>query len=385
MDLKLFFDALSEDEVPSNLPEDSLFKFIYVNEHRMPDEDGLQIAIIGLDDVRGNTNLSQGGIKEIRKKLYTLKKGSTACNIADLGNLRLGETIGETYKRLSSVVSILISKSILPIIVGGSHDMDIGQFLAYEIEERYVSILNVDSRFDIDKNDEKNPSNSHLATIFKSDHKYLFNYSQLAHQSYLVSPSGEMELESLKFQAVRVGAIREDIKKVEPIIREADMVTFDVSSIKTQYCPGGSRSEVFGLTGEEACQITWYAGMNDKLSSIGFYEYDPAKDDANKSSAMTIAVMIWYFIEGFKNRKNEKGFQTKDYLKYVVSMDTDPETISFYKSILSEKWWMEVPNNSSIGVFDRNQIIPCDFSDYELASKGEVPERWVNAYSKKVE
>ena len=122
--------------------------------------------------------------------------------------------------------------------------------------------------------------------------------------------------------------------------------------------------------------------MNDKLSSAGFYEYNPEKDDANKSSAMTIAVMIWYFIEGYKNRKNEKGFQTNDFLKYTVAMDGEPESIIFYKSRLSEKWWLEVLNNASIGLYDRNQIIPCDYSDYELATKGELPERWMSAHRK---
>ena len=82
------------------------------------------------------------------------------------------------------------------------------------------------------------------------------------------------------------------------------MLTFDISSIKLQFCPGGSQSEVFGLTGEEACQICWYAGMNDKLSSAGFYEYDPDKDIDGQPTAITMAVMIWYFIEGFKNRKS---------------------------------------------------------------------------------
>jgi formiminoglutamase len=382
MDLKLYFDALSEQDLPSDLPEDSLFKFIYANEHELPDTDGLDIAIIAVDDVRGNSSLKAGGAQQIRQKLYQLKKGNSACNIADLGNLRSGMNLDETHKRLSVALAILIAENILPIIIGGGHDMDLGQYMAYENEEKLVSILNVDSRLDLGDSEGTEPTDSHIHKLFVHEPNYLFSYNQLAYQGYLVNPNALKVLEQLNFQAIRLGEVRDSIQKVEPIIREADMLTFDVSAIQSQYCPGGSKSEVFGLTGEEACQIAWYAGMSDKLSSAGFYEYNPEKDDTNKSSAMTIAVMIWYFIEGYKNRKNEKGFQTNDFLKYVVALDADPETISFYKSRLSEKWWMEVPNTAAKGLYDRNHIIPCDFADYEFATKGEIPERWITAFSK---
>jgi len=382
MDLKLYFDALGKHETPNDLPEDSLFKFIYANEHKIPNTEDMDIAIIGVDDTRGNSSLKQGGVKEIRKKLYQLKKGTYSCNIADLGNLRSGADLEETYKRLSTAVAMLIADNILPIIIGGAHDMDIGQYMAYEDEEKLISVLCVDSRLDMEDNENSEPSSRHIHKLFMHQPNYLFSYNQLAHQSYLVNPNALKVLEQLNFQALRLGEIRENIKKIEPIVREADMLTFDISAIQSKYCPGGSKSEVFGLTGEEACQITWYAGMNDKLSSVGFYEYNPENDDANKSTAMTIAVMIWYFIEGYKNRKNEKGFQTNDFLKYTVALDAEPETIVFYKSKLSEKWWMEVPNNSSRGLYDRNHIIPCDYSDYELAAKGEIPERWISTYSR---
>lgn len=382
MDLKLYFDALGEDELSNNLPDDSLFKFIYANEHKIPDTKDLDIAIIGVDETRGNSTLSSGGALAIRKKLYELKKGDSSCNIADLGNLRNGIDPEETYKRLSTAIAILIAENILPIVIGGSHDMDLGQYMAYEHEEKLISVLNIDSRLDLEDNENTEPTNNHIHKLFTYEPNYLFSYNQLGHQGYLVNPNALKVLEQLNFKAVRLGELRENLQKIEPVIREADMLTFDVSAIKSQFCPGASRSEVFGLTGEEACQISWYAGMNDKLSSAGFYEYDPEKDDANKSTAMTIAVMVWYFIEGYKNRKNEKGFQTNDFLKYTVALDAEPETISFYKSRLSEKWWMEVPNTAAKGLYDRNHIVPCDYSDYELAIKGEVPERWISTFSK---
>lgn len=382
MDLKLFFNSVDENLAQKAFPNDSLFKFIYVNDHQMPDKDGLDIAIIGLNEIRGSESIKESGVDLIREKLYSLKKGSGACNIADLGNLRNGPTLEESYKRIQEVVYHLMEQNILPVLIGGSQDLDIGQFMAYEEMDKLVNILNIDARFDLLDDDNASPDVSHIHKILTYEPNYLFSYNHLAHQSYLVSPWATKVLEQLNFNAIRLGNVRENIMKTEPLIREADMITFDVSAIQEHYCKAGSRTEVFGLTGEEACQISWYAGMNDKLSSAGFYEYDPSRDTDRNSSASTIAVMVWYFIEGYKNRKHEKGFQTNDYTKYVVSMENTSESMVFYKSRLSEKWWMEIPNTSHKGIYDRNFIVPCDYDDYQIALKGELPDRWINTISK---
>lgn len=382
MDLKLYFDPVDQSLSNRSFSSDSFIQSVYLNENKMPDIKLMDIAIVGLTETRGSASMKSTGVKMIREKLYALKKGTGSCNVVDLGNLRNGPDLEETYKRLQSICQYLIGQDILPIMIGGSHDLDLGQYLAYEEEDKMVSVLNVDSRFDLNDKSASDPNESHIHRIFTHEPNYLFNYSQLAHQSYLVNSSATKVLEQLSFSPVRLGALRDDIKRMEPLIREADMLTFDLSAIQTIYCPGGNRSEIFGLTGEEACQIMWYAGMNDKLSSAGIYEYNPDKDLDDHPSAMVAATMIWYFIEGFKNRKGEKGFQTNDYMKYVVSMNAEPESIVFYKSRLSDKWWMEVPNATHVGIYDRHYIVPCDYADYEMATKGEVPERWISTYSK---
>lgn len=385
MDLKLFFDPIDESLSSKQFSIDSLIQSVYVNKDKMPDLDQMQIAIVGLTETRGCSYLEDTGVKQIREKLYGLKKGSGSCNIVDLGNLRNGPDLEETYKRIQTIGHYLMSNDVLPILIGGSQDLNIGQFFSYEEEEKMVSILNVDSRFDLGNPKQTEAYEHHLHRIFTHLPNYLFNYSQLGHQSYLVNSDATKVLEQLSFSPIRLGELRENIQQMEPHIREADMLTFDISSIQSIYCPAGNQTEIFGLTGEEACQIMWYAGMNDKLSSVGIYEYNPVKDTDNRQSAMVVATMIWYFIEGFKNRKSEKGFQTNDYMKYIVTTDSsETESIVFYKSRLSDKWWMEVPNRAHTGIYDRNYIVPCDFEDYELATSGEVPERWISTYSKMV-
>ena len=63
-------------------------------------------------------------------------------------------------------------------------------------------------------------------------------------------------------------------------------------------------------------------------------------------------------------------------------MPAEPENLVFYKSTLSEKWWMEVPYPQGKFLYERNLIVPCSYSDYQLASKGEVPDKWITTQAK---
>ncbi|MEM6830121.1 MAG: arginase family protein [Bacteroidota bacterium] len=228
----------------------------------------------------------------------------------------------------------------------------------------------------IDMAEDGSSADTHVGKIFKYNPNFLFNYCHLAYQSYLTSQKDVALLEHLSFETVRLGKIKENIKEIEPYVRDADMLSFDMSALQAFYAPGAEGSTVYGLTGEEACQLSWYAGQNEKLSSIGLYNYDTSKDSEDKKNAFVIATMIWYFIEGFYHRKGEKSFNSNDYLLYEVHLGGDPETIRFFKSKKSEKWWMEVPNQEHGGVFNRNRMIACSYNDYERAQKGEVPDRW---------
>ena len=382
MDLKLFLSPVSEQLYSGVTSVSSFYKNINVNDESMPDYKDQDIALIGIQDDRG-ANQPNGfatAADTIRKKLYKLKRGFGRYHILDLGNLANGISIDETYKRMKEVSEFLISKNVPPLFFGSSHDMDYGQYMAYEGLNKLVSVLNIDAFLDMEENTSNN--RMHIQHILLHDPNFLFNYSHLAYQSYLIESKTVEMLEKLYFETYRVGHLRAHITEMEPVIRNADMISFDITAIKSSDAPGSMRPQPFGLTGEEACQICWYAGMNEKLSSIGFYEYDPDMDDASQKTASVVATMIWYFIEGFYNQKDHKEFKLNDYINYVVSMPSTNETIKFFKSMLSDKWWMEVPYPEGNEKFSRNCIVPCSYSDYETAINGELPDRYISTHAR---
>jgi formiminoglutamase len=383
MDLTIFFSPIEETVYENITSPTSFFKNIRAFTDKMPDYKEAHMAIIGIKEEKGSAIPgSAQAPDQIRKKLYNLKRGTGSYRIVDLGNLNPGHDLEETYVRISEVCRMLLESNVLPILIGGSHDLDYGQYTAYETMDKLVSLLNVDAFLDLDEKKNTEANTHHINKILLHEPNFLFSYTHLAYQSYLIDPFAVSILEKLYFEAFRIGQMRTNMQEIEPAIRNADLLSFDVTAIRSADAPGNVNAQPFGLTGEEACQVCWYAGLNEKLSSIGFYEYYPEFDDVHKKTASVVATMIWYFIEGYYHRKNDQNIKSNDFLKYVVSMPVDPETLTFYKSKMSDKWWMEVPYPTGLKRYARNSIVPCSYNDYQTATKGEVPERYINTLAK---
>ncbi|MFO7822843.1 MAG: formimidoylglutamase [Cyclobacterium sp.] len=383
MDLEAFFEPIPPTILNEEYGHNAFFYHIHCHGEGFPEIKGIQIALIGVDEYRGaaadHLENSPLTTSQIRKKLYPLKKGQNNYSIADLGNLKVGENREETLALISSIGEFLLKMEVLPVFLGGSHDLDMGQYLSYQNMKKLVSLLTVDAKMDME--DKGKPMDLHSQDIILNKPNYMFNYCHLAYQSFLTDPELVTTLEKLYFDHVRLGQLRDSFKEVEPLIRNTDLLSFDVCSIHASDAPGAIEAQPFGLSAEEACQICWFAGMNEKLSSMGIYGYHAKLDDARFKTASVIATMVWYFIEGFYQRKDSLSFKSSDYIKYTVSLDSKPSILYFYKSKLSGKWWMEIPSNKN-EKFKRDTIIPCSYQDYLTAQQGEIPERWVNSQLK---
>lgn len=382
MNLSSFFEPLDALVAEKSYAPTAFFNQLVLHKKGFPDLTGIQIALVGLKEDRGakeSQSIARGSA-EIREKLYALKRGTLAVKVADLGDLISGESLNDTYQNIRQVGDYLMRQQILPLFFGGSHDLDYGQYLSYQKMKKLVTLLTVDAKIDME---EQGPeSDRHTQEIVLHQPNFLFSYAHLAYQSFLVDSTLVNVLEKLYFDHVRLGQVRDNFKEIEPLIRDADLVSFDLSAIQSAVAPGAVDAQPFGLSGEEASQICWFAGSNEKLSSFGVYGYDPYYDDAHNKTAQVAAVMMWYFIEGFYSRKDSLSFKSADYLKYTVSLDSKPNTLVFYKSKRSGKWWMEIPYNDS-GRFDRVSTVPCSYADYQTAQKGEIPERWITAQIKR--
>jgi hypothetical protein len=168
---------------------------------------------------------------------------------------------------------------------------------------------------------------------------------------------------------------------VEPELRDADIVSFDLSAVKAADSPGMIDRSPNGITSEDACQIMRYAGMSDKVSSMGIFNYFPPTDN-NEISAQLVAQMVWYFIDGYYQRKEDYPITDENnFDKYIVNLSDNEYDLTFWKSKKSGRWWLEVP--FTVGTqFERQQLVPCSYDDYQEAMKNILPDKWLRMFEK---
>ena len=187
-------------------------------------------------------------------------------------------------------------------------------------------------------------------------------------------------MEKLFFEYRRLGVLNQDIKSIEPAMRDADLVSVDLGAVKSSELSINYKNSPNGFDGREICAISRYAGISNKVSSFGIYEYKPSSND--EVTTMLISQMIWYFIEGFNCRVKDDNFKNPlDFNRYTVLVQ-DQELV-FYKSLKTGRWWVEVPFLSSSHTKHSNHsLLACMHSDYDMAIQGEIPESWYKAFKK---
>ncbi|MCG2462766.1 formimidoylglutamase [Flavobacteriaceae bacterium F89] len=337
------------------------------------------VAIMGVRESRNafERKPEQLNTSGIRMQFYKLMMGNWNSSLIDLGDVEEGETVEDTYFVVKEIIAELIEENIVPIIIGGTQDITYPTYRAFDGIKSMVNLVSVDSRFDFGDGEELISSQSYMSKIIEDKPINLFNFSNIGYQSYFVAQEELDLMERLFFDAYRLGELAQDITKVEPLLRNAHIVSVDTHAIRA--CEMGLSDDYSpnGFTGREICTIARYAGISENVSVFGIYE-----SGNSTQSFQLIAQIIWYFIEGTNLRVKESPHINKeDFTKYLVPTDTDD--LVFYKSVLTERWWVEVPSIlSSHTKTNTPALLPCTERDYVDACNQLIPERWFKAYKK---
>ena len=108
--------------------------------------------------------------------------------MADLGNIKPGHTVEDTYFALRSVVHELLKQQIIPVIIGGSQDMTYANYQAYENIEATINMVSIDPMFDLGNSGAELNSQTWLGKVIEHLPSHLFNFSNIGYQTYFVDP-----------------------------------------------------------------------------------------------------------------------------------------------------------------------------------------------------
>ena len=345
-----------------------LAKHITLFEGQLPDITTADIVLVGVGETRGN------GLREntiyapdcIRKELYQLNYWHKEISIADIGNIKTGASLADSYAAIKTVLAELLRMNKTVVLMGGSHDITLAQYFAYKELGKVVEATCIDATIDL-RGESPIRSDNFLMEMLTGEPNMVKHYNHIGFQSYFVHPRMLETMDKLRFDCFRVGTAKENMEEMEPVLRNTHLLSFDINAIKNSDAPA-SRQSPNGFTGEEACMLTRFAGMSNNLSSFGIYGYQP-EEDINDLTAKQIAQMLWYFIDGRNKARTEPNIEERNSFNEYHCTFTEVETV-FLQSKKSNRWWMQLPNK---------KFIACSYTDYLHASQNEIPERWLRA------
>lgn len=340
-----------------SLPSACFGKNILPFKKEVPDLKKAKVALLGVGEKEANA---------VREHLYRTVFPFPKGMVADLGNLRKAES-----PLIIPVVYELLAGRVLPIIIGGNDDLARAQFLAYQDAKALINLAVVDERFRFGGKEDT------YTSVLSPVHPLLFNFGLVGLQVHQTPPDALHFLTKNNFDIVRLGKSRAAIEETEPVLRDADLLAFHLGALKQSEAPGVATASPSGFFVEEACQLCRYAGMSDKLTSFGIYGYRPDLD-RDAQTAQAVAQMLWYFLEGFFNRKNDYPVSKAGLTEYIVAYRQLNYQLTFWKSAKSGRWWMQVPVATK-KKHERHRLIPCSFQDYQMACREELPERLMQA------
>lgn len=365
------------DRLQKNHPQSLAHRVTFHTDDEYPSLEDVQIAIVGVLETRGFNEDISADLSDIRAKFYALFSGNWHANLADIGDILPGESISDTYFALKTVVTELIKQNIVPVVIGGSQDLTYAMYRAYDNLDQMVNLVTIDPKFDLGQEDAQSLADNYLSKIIMDEPNNLFNYALLGYQSYYCSQESIDLMDKMWFECYRLGEIKANITLTEPVLRDADIVSLDLTSLRSSDSGNFYTFAPNGFTGKEICALARYAGISDKVSSFGLFN-----GFFGVNESILIAQIMWYFVEGFHCRTKDYPYSSLDrYTKYHVLVDDQP--LVFYKSNKSDRWWIQMSNISDLdNKYRFHSLLPCAYEDYLNACNQIIPERWYKSHRK---
>ncbi len=339
-------------------------KNILMHANRLPSLKKAKVAIIGIEAAASDL---------IRGALYQMAFPFKKYQIADLGNTRKSDN-----SFLIPLIHELLESNIVPIILTPHSHHTLALYKAYQNRKQLLNLAWVGDRLPLIPQGKR--TDSYANRIVHSRKPGLFNQALIAYQTHYCAPALIQFFQQRNWDTLRLGQMRQALELAEPLIRDADILSFSLSAIRQADAPAQSSPSPSGLFLEEACQISRYAGLSNKLSSFIISGYRLA-NDPSLQSAEAIAQIIWYFLDGFFARHNDYPASNEGLVEYVVNWKHSNNRLTFWKSTKSGRWWMQIPVKIKKKQY-RHRLVPCSYFDYQMACQDDLPDRLLNAWKR---
>lgn len=340
-----------------------------------------KVAILGIPEDRNSNNIgSSKGPDKIRESFYRLINNFEKIKIVDFGNIKNDKSFDNTVSNTQEVLSFIIDQKLFPVILGGSRNLTLAVYKAFQYENKLLNLTSINSRIDLYE-DNLNDERNYLSEILLSDDSNIFNYTNIGYQSYFITKDQINLMNKLHYDHYRIGDIRNNILDIEPVLRDTNILELSVNAIKQADAPGNANPSPNGFYSEEICRLSKFAGMSDSLNAFCIFDFNP-EYDVNNQTANLVSQILWYFLEGYLNKTTENPlYKTDGFTKFHVQNNSMDLKLDFYKSNKTGRWWLELPYTANLAS-NSKQLLSCSKDDYIMATNNEIPDRIWKFYKK---
>ena len=334
--------------------------------------ESLDIVIFSVNEYRFNSAIrkSFNANKDFRKKLYSLYYGNWDLNIYDFGDLENGNLVSDTQFALSKILEFFSKNKILVITIGGSQNLLFDIYSSLKETLQKINLVSVDNKIDFSNNNE-----SFLHKIIMDENNKLANFSNIGYQKHLTSVPENKLLDKMYFESINLGKIKYNVAEAEPVLRDSDIVSFNINSVKAGEL-NNAHQYPNGLSSYELCSLSRFSGLSSRVNIVSYFE----NWDLSIMNSL-LAESAWYVIDGYATRINENPLNdTNDFIYYHIELDN--YKFKFYRSKLSDRWWVEFLNDEIISI--EKDIISCTFDDYNNCKNSVIPERILTRLKNKI-
>jgi len=278
---------------------------------------------------------------DVREYLGTFHNHFRNIQIYDLGTL-----LSHEPKTIADVIRSLKEHTIIPFIVGASVR------LASQIcDELHGRVHHITNKPDI-----------HIKN------SGLLNFNNIAYQRHLISIDQMHFMEGQSLHSLSLGKMRTYPGLVEPILRDCQILLFNINAMKSSEAGDIQGVLPTGLTSEELCQIMQYAGNAVDLQTV--LTAWPKEAAMRDKTAALMAEAFWYFCEGYHMQTGDHPSKTGDFSEFIVYSQQMDEQFDFIRHNPTMKWWLKKVSDDH-----QVQYLSCAYEEYQAAVANEIPDR----------
>ncbi|SHH56372.1 formiminoglutamase [Anaerosphaera aminiphila DSM 21120] len=257
------------------------------------------------------------GPEAIRRELSNLPcQFNKNVKLFDCGNISTVDNLEESQDALAMAVERILSFNLMPILLGGGHEIAFGHYkgisqLLEKSSKKNLGIINFDAHFDLRPYKEHGTSGTMFRQIADYTKEKNLNYSYFclgiqkhSNTKKLFEVAEELGVEYILAKDIVNGDYESTIPKLDMFIEKQDYIYATICSdvFSTAFAPGVSAPQPLGLDPEMAILFLKHIIKSKKLISFDIAEVSP-RFDSDNTTANLAAILIFTLVITFSEMK----------------------------------------------------------------------------------